>query len=115
MSNRLRAILYMIAAVVYARWNYCLMVTDCLRSDAEDQSFGGVGIHPTGRAVDFNFCDTVGERIHHPERTEQLKELVNGLIPYGYGHYKTLIYHDVAGLHFHLQVSRNKTTELTEG
>ena len=114
LSFRLRAIFYMISAIASEKFKCHVIVTDCLRSKHEDNELGGVGIHPTGRALDFNLCTETRVRLHDTQQTDALLEFVNTLIPYGSGRYKTLVYHNVKGLHFHLQVSWNKSTEILE-
>ena len=115
LNIRVKALLHMVASMVWSKKRYCVIVTDCLRTTEEDKALGGVGIHPTGRAIDFNFCDLNQERIFDSAFSVQLMDEINTVIPYGYGHYKTLIFHDVgAGDHFHLQVSRNRSTEILD-
>lgn len=111
---RLQFIFWSVASVAYERKKYHTIVTECIRTKQEDEQYGGVGIHVIRRALDFNFCkdETDEGRIIDKEFTEWICDFVNNYIPYGYGKFKTILFHTVgAGKHFHLQVSRKiKTT-----
>ena len=111
---RLQFIFYAVASLAYERKKYHTIVTDCIRTRQEDEGYGGVGIHVVKRALDFNFCrDGTDEgRIIDIKFTEWICDFVNDYVSYGYGKYKTIIFHDVGfAEHFHLQVSRKiKTT-----
>lgn len=116
LDARVRLILLAIAGIAWLGKKYHVIVTDCLRSKEEDEKFGGVGIHPSGRAVDFNFCDDELHRVFDGEYAARLEEIVNAHFPYdGRGKYRTLIHHDIgAGMHFHLQVNPIGKTVVTK-
>ena len=109
---RLRMIACMIAGYVIEKYGLFMIVTDCLRLKEEDDVLGGVGIHPLGRALDFNLCQEDGTRVYDPEITEGILEIINRHIPYGKKPYNTIKFHDVAGEHFHLQVNAFKHTKI---
>ena len=115
LDTRLRLLLYMIEEYILGLNEGVdgVLVTDALRTKHEDNALGAVGIHPTGRALDFVLVDVDKKRVTKPTLVSKILSVINNHVLYNSGPYKTLIYHDVGhGAHFHLQVNRSGETIL---
>ncbi len=113
LDRRVMALLFVVTGLAWFEKEYHIIVTECLRTKKEDEKYGSVGIHQTGRAVDFNFCRENLERIQDPVYAERIMTRINETAPYGSGPYQSLIHHDIGyGAHFHLQVNPFGKTEI---
>ena len=113
LDRRVMMLLFIVCGLAWLEKAYHVVVTECLRTKEEDKTFGGIGIHFLGRAIDFNFCDEDMNRIQDPVYAERIMARINETIPYGSGPYQTVIHHDIGhGAHFHMQVNSLGKTEI---
>ena len=112
LDMRLRMILCIVAAYVSEKYGLYVVITDCIRTPEEDEVLNASGIHVLARALDFNLCKEDGSRVYDSEIVDGILELINKHVPYGKGKIRTLIFHNVVGDHFHLQVNGFKHTKI---
>ena len=100
LDNRLRFIVYALAGFIQNEYSKTITITSIYRE-------GDPGTHGCWRAVDirtWNYSD---------DEIADIINFINKSLPYGYGAYKTSLYHNVGqGEHIHIQVSRDDYTKI---
>jgi len=100
LDSRLKFIIYALAGFIANEFGKPLVITSIFRP-------GDKGVHGYWRGIDIRTYYYLAEEI------TEILEFINKTLPYGYGAYKTALYHNTGqGDHIHIQVSRNDHTKI---
>jgi len=102
-DNRLQFIIYAVAGFVWDNFGVHITLTELLRDEKTQRRLYPdreyiISVHEVGRGADIRTRDFTKEEI------DKIVEFVNYNVYYGKEDKEVAIYHDVKGLHLHIQI-----------
>ncbi len=111
LDNRIRFIAYALEGYVRCEFKKELMATEILRDEETQREYypddpDKVSVHQFWRGIDFRSHDFTEDEIN------KIVEFLNSNVYYGKDGVVVCIYHDVKGIHLHVQVGHEDKVRL---